>query len=135
MKQQITFALTLFLMIAGFSSCKKEDQNSNKSKLTGTWKVARIETMAPGTETTNYTGVSADSFEFRSNDEDEVVANLKSTSSVGNYTVLEGTGLNMTIFGKVIVGDISTLTDTDLVYRGTVQGSSPVTTETYYFTR
>ncbi|EDM34595.1 hypothetical protein PBAL39_23978 [Pedobacter sp. BAL39] len=135
MKQQITFALTLFLMIAGFSSCKKEDQNSNKSKLTGTWKVSRIETMAPGTETTNYTGVSSDSFEFRSNDEDEVVANLKSTSSVGNYTVLEGTGLNMTIFGKVIVGDISTITDTDLVYRGTVQGSSPVITETYYFTR
>lgn len=135
MKQHITIALTLLLMITGFSACKKEDQNSNKSRLGGTWKVSRVETTEGGAVIDNYTGKSSDSFEFRSNDEDEVVVNLNAASTVGNYTVIEGTGLNMTIFGEVLIGEISTLTESSLVYTGTVDGSSPEKTKTYYLTR
>ncbi|MDR6784432.1 lipocalin family protein [Pedobacter africanus] len=124
MKKQITLAATLLLMVIGFSSCQKEEQTSLKKDIIGTWKVAKIETTVQGSATETYTGVASDTFEFRNNEQDEVIVNLKSQSFIGTYVVMEGKALNLSYGGKLYTTTVTTVTGNKLEFSGSVDKSS-----------
>lgn len=135
MRRQITFALTLLLIVSGITACQKEEQTSNKKNMIGKWQLAKIETTIAGSAMVTYTGVASDYFEFRNNEEDEVVINLKSNSHIGTFTVLDGTGVNINYGGKLYISQINALTPNKLEFTADVQGATPKTTEKYYLTR
>ncbi|MBB5440016.1 hypothetical protein HDC92_003714 [Pedobacter sp. AK017] len=135
MRKQITFALTLLLIVTGISACQKDEDTSNKKNMTGKWQVAKIETSVAGAELVTYTGVSSDYLEFRNNEEDEVVVNLKGNNYIGTYAVLQGTGLNISYGGKLYTAQVNTLTANKLEFTANVEGATVKTTEKYYLTR
>ena len=124
MKKQITFAVIALFMIAGFSSCQKDEQTSLKKDIIGTWKVAKIETTVQGAATETYIGVASDTFEFRNNEQDEVIVNLKSQSFIGTFVVMEGNLLNLNYGGKLYTTTVTTVTGNKLEFSGTVDKSS-----------
>lgn len=135
MRKQITFALTLLLIVIGIGACQKDEDTSNKKNMTGKWQVAKIETSVAGAELVTYTGISSDYLEFRNNEEDEVVVNLKGNNYIGTYAVLQGTGLNITYGGKLYTAQVTTLTANKLEFTANVEGATVKTTEKYYLTR
>jgi hypothetical protein len=135
MKRQITFAVTLFLLFAGLTGCQKDEQTSNKKNITGKWLVAKIETTVAGSAMVSYTGISSDYFEFRNNEEDEVVVSINGSNYVGSYVVLEGEGLNISYGGKLYNAKINTLTANKLEFTADVKGETPAKTEKYYLTK
>ena len=135
MKTQITFAVTLLLIVATAVGCQKDEETSLKKDMTGKWLVAKIETTIQGSATVIYTGLPSDYFEFRNNEEDEVVINLNATNYIGNYVVLEGDLLNIHYNGKLRTTHVNTISANKLEFSGTVEGSSPTVTEKYYLTR
>lgn len=135
MKRQITFAITTLLMITGLASCQKDGGATVVNAVAGQWKVAKIETTISGTAPVIYTGKSSDYFEFRRNEENEMVVNLNSASALGTYVVLEGKLINIVYNGKLRRGKITNISDTNLDFTATVDGEAVETTEKYYFTR
>lgn len=135
MKKQLTFVLTLCLVIVGLSSCQKDEQTSNKKNMIGKWQIAKIETTVTGTPLVTYTGLAADYFEFRNNEEDEVVVSLKGNNHIGTYAVLEGTAFNLNYGGKLYTAQVNTLTNNKLEFTANVEGATVKTTEKYYLTR
>lgn len=133
MKKQITLAATLLLMLVGFSSCQKEEQTSLKKDLVGTWKVAKIETTVQGSATVTYTGVASDSFEFRNNEQDEVIVNLESKSYIGTFVVMEGNALNLNYGGKLYTTTVTTISGNKLEFSGNVD--NPKASIKFYLTK
>lgn len=131
MKTQITIALLLLTL--GFVSCKKDE--GTHVDIVGKWQVTKVETTVAGTAAVTYTGVPADYFEFRRNEENEVVVNLNSVSSIGNYYVLINNGLKLSYNGKARSGEITTISENKLEFTVTVDGATPQTIEKYYFTK
>lgn len=135
MRKQITFAIITLLIITGLSSCQKDDGNGVVNAVVGQWKVSKIETTVAGTAAVTYTGVPSDSFEFRYNDENELVVNLKGINYVGSFVVLEGKLLNFTYAGKLRTSKITNLSDNTLEFTAKVDGETVETTEKYYLNR
>lgn len=131
MKKQITIAL--LLITSAFTACKKDE--GTHVDIVGTWKVTKIETTVAGAATVTYTGAASDSFEFRSNDGNEMVVNLNSSSTIGSYYVLVNNGLKFSYNGKTRSGTITTISESKLEFTGTVEGTTPQTTEKYYLTK
>jgi hypothetical protein len=131
MKKQITIAL--LLVISTFAACKKE--KGAHVDIIGVWKVTKVETTVAGAATVTYTGVPADSFEFRSNEGNEMVVNLNSTSTIGSYYVLVNDDFKFTYNGRTRSGSITTISESKLEFTGTVEGATPKTTEKYYLTK
>ncbi|WP_084289580.1 hypothetical protein [Pedobacter nyackensis] len=132
MKKQITLVVAFLLIIASVSSCKKEEADSIKKNIVGRWKVAKIETTIAGSATVTYTGVASDFFEFRNNEENEVVISLNSNSYIGTYVVVVGERLNLTYNGKTRDAQVTSSSGSKLEFTATVQGATPQTTEKYY---
>lgn len=139
MKRKITSIAALFLVIVTLISCKKEDTSSLKFKIAGRWQLNKVETTLSGpsgstsTITTNYS--SADYFDFKKNDEDEVEIKMGSTSTVGNYLVLMGDSFNLSYNGELLRCDVKVLNETTLQFTGTQDGSTPNITKTFYLVR
>jgi hypothetical protein len=135
MKRQITLAVTLLLIIAGITSCKKERTDTVKKNIVGRWKVAKIETTVLGSATVTYTGVASDYFEFRNNEENEVIINLNSNSYIGKYVVVVGEHLKITYNGKTRDAQVTSSSESKLEFTANVEGATPQTTEKYYLTK
>lgn len=133
MKKQITFAFATLLIIIGLASCQKDGGNEVVNAVAGQWKVAKIETTAAGAAPVVYTGLAADYFEFRRNEENEMVVNLNGANYLGTYVLLEGKLINIVYQGKLRTGKITNISATNLDFTATVEGGQ--TTEKYYFTR
>ncbi|MEQ7800153.1 lipocalin family protein [Pedobacter sp. ASV1-7] len=131
MKTQITIAL--LLIVSAFTACKKE--KGNQVDIAGKWQVTKVETSVAGAATETYTGIASDSFEFRRNEENEMVVSLKSVNTIGVYYILLNDDIKFAFGGKNYAGKITTLTANKLEFNGVVEGSSPVVTEKYYLTK
>lgn len=138
MKRKITSIVALFLVIVTLISCKKEDTDSLKFKIAGRWQLNKVETTlgtsgSPSTITTNYT--SADYFDFKKNNEDEVEIKMGSISTIGNYLVLIGDSFNLSYNGDLLRCEVKVLNETTLQFTGTLDGSTPNVTKTFYLVR
>lgn len=135
MRKQITYAITLLILTAGITSCQKDKETSTKKDIAGKWQVVKIETTVAGAPVVTYTGVAADYFEFRNNEEDEVVVNYNGNHYIGTYVVLENKAMNLSYNGKLRTAQITTFTATNLEFTANVEGAAVKTTEKFYFTR
>ena len=141
MKTKLFTFAALLLTIVFISSCKKEDTNSFRSKITGRWQLNKIERRvykADGTVastiTTPYT--SSDYIDFKNNENDELEMNLGAGNRfMGNYVVLFGQTFNISLSNKLLYCDTDNLTDNTFQFTGTVDQANPKVTETYYLQR
>ncbi len=138
MKTKIIAILALFLTIALLTACKKEDQNSFRSKITGRWKVNKIEkrNVASGavTESINYT--AAEYIDFKNNENDEVELNLGNGNQViGNYVVIKGQSFNISFSNKLLYCTADELTGNTFKFTANVGKNNAEVTETYYLSR
>lgn len=138
MKKQITLVAMVLLIIAGIGTgCKKETgaERPLKTKIQGKWQVAKVETTIEGTQMTSYTGVAADFFEFRNDENDQVEVNIGTERTLGNYAVLVTPEINLLLSGKLLNAAVNTITDNKFEFTATVNGSSPKEIRKYFLTR
>ncbi len=142
MKTKLFTVAALLLTIVFISSCKKEDTDTFKSKISGRWQVSKIErkvyasdgTTVASMTTTPYT--TADYVDFKNNENDELEINLGSGNRViGNYVVLFGQSFNISLSNKLLYCDTDNLSGNTFQFTGTVDQSNPKVTETYYLQR
>ncbi|MET3114795.1 uncharacterized lipoprotein YehR (DUF1307 family) [Pedobacter sp. CG_S7] len=142
MKTKLLAIVALFLAVALFSACKKEDSDTFKVKISGRWKVNKIEkktydangTTVASSSTTPYT--DTDYIDFKNNENDELEINLGSGNRVmGNYVVLMGQSFNISLSDKLLYCNADMLNETTFQFTATVDKSSPKVTETYYLKR
>lgn len=134
MKRKITSLATLLLIFTTLISCKKEDTDSQKYKMTGRWQVSKIETKI-GSQTIidNYT--STDYMDFKNNTEDEVEVKLGNTTTKGNYLVMIDGTFNLSIDNKLYYCTTNNLSDTNFQFTAVADKSDTQTTKTYYLVR
>nr|WP_121270980.1 lipocalin family protein [Pedobacter schmidteae] len=135
MRKQITFAISLFILTAGITSCQKDKETSTKKDVAGKWQVVKIETTVAGAPVVTYTGVAADYFEFRNNEEDEVVVNYNGSNYIGTYVVMDNKLINLSYNGKLRTAQITTISASQLEFTANVEGATVKTTEKFYFKR
>jgi hypothetical protein len=138
MKKQITLVAMVLLIIAGIGAgCKKETgaERPLKTKIQGKWQLAKVETTIEGTPMTSYTGVAADFFEFRNDENDQVEVNIGTERTLGTYAVLVTPEINLLLSGKLLNAAVNTITDNKFEFTATVNGSSPKETRKYFLTR
>lgn len=138
MKKQLTSITLLLLIIGGITAgCKKETGAARplKKKIEGKWQVAKIETTIAGSATVTYTGVAADFFEFKNDDNDQVDVNIGPDRTLGNYVALANDDFNLSLSGKVFNCVVNTINDNKFEFTGTINGSDPKETRKYYLTR
>ena len=97
--------------------------------------MAKVETTIEGTQMTSYTGVAADFFEFRNDENDQVEVNIGTERTLGNYAVLVTPEINLLLSGKLLNAAVSTITDNKFEFTATVNGSSPKEIRKYFLTR
>jgi hypothetical protein len=138
MKKQITLVAMVLLIIAGIGTgCKKETgaERSLKKKIEGKWQVAKVETTIEGAPMESYTGVAADFFEFRNDENDQVEVNIGTERTLGTYAVLVTANINLLLSGKLLNAEVNTITDNKFEFTATVNGASPKETRKYFLTR
>jgi hypothetical protein len=142
MKTKLLAVTVLLMAIAFLPGCKKEDTDTLKARMAGRWQVDKIETKtydASGatvvrTETKPYT--TADYFDFKNNENDELEINLGAGNRVmGNYVVLMGQTFNISLSNELLYCNTEVLTDNAFQFTGSVDKSSPKVTRTYYLKR
>ena len=142
MKTKLLAIIALFLASALFTACKKEDSDTFKAKISGRWKVNKIEkktydangTTVATTVTNSYT--DTDYIDFKNNENDELEINLGSGNRVmGNYVVIMGQQFNISLSDKLLYCNTDLLNETTFQFTGSVDKSSPKVTETYYLKR
>lgn len=138
MKKQLTFAAILLFFMAGIATgCKKETGTDRplKKKIEGKWQVSKVETTIEGTAMTTYTGIPADFFEFRSDDNDQVEVSIGAERTLGTYATLANDNLNLSLSGKILKIVVNTITDNKFEFTATIEGSSPKEVRKYYLSR
>lgn len=138
MKKQITVATMFLLLITGIvTGCKKETGSSRplKTRIGGKWLVTKKETTKEGSPMETITGTSTDFLEFRGGDDDQIELSLGTEHSLGTYSVLATDNFNISFPGKLLNCTVNTIDDNNLVFTGTVNGSTPKVSEKYYLKR
>jgi len=141
MKKRLLLAGTILFFVTGFTACKKQDDATKplRTKMLGKWQVNKIDVTtyaSSGTPTTVSTSYSSgDYIDFKDNENDDFEMGLGSNRSVGTYSSTIGDRLFLDFSSKDLECNVSTITDNQFQFTGTVVGSSPKVTETYYLSR
>ena len=137
MRKQLLIAGTILLFVASFTACKKETDATKplRSKILGKWQVNKIDVTTAGsaTITTNYT--SSDYMDFKDNSNDDFELGLGTNRQVGRFSSSIDNSLFLDFSSKDLDCDVTTISDNQLQFTGTVVGSNPKITETYYLSR
>jgi len=137
MRKQLLLTGTILLFLASFTACKKETDATKplRSKILGKWQVNKIDVTTAGsaTITTNYT--SSDYMDFKDNTNDDFELGLGTNRQVGRFTSSIDNSLFLDFSAKDLDCDVTTISDNQLQFTGTVVGSNPKVTETYYLSR
>ncbi|RZL50630.1 MAG: hypothetical protein EOP00_03335 [Pedobacter sp.] len=137
MKKRLLFAGTLLLFIATFTACKKQDEATKplRAKIIGKWQVNKIDVTTAGAATVTTTYASGDYMDFKDNSTDDFELGLGANRSVGTYSSSIDNSLFLDFSSKDLQCTVTSVTDNQLQFTGTVVGSSPKITETYYLSR
>lgn len=137
MKKRLLFIGTIVLFVAIFTACKKETDATKplRSKILGKWQVTKIDVTTAGsaTITTNY--AASDYMDFKDNSNDDFELGLGTNRQVGRYASSIDNSLYLDFSAKDVDCKVTTVTDNQLQFTGTVVGSNPKITETYYLSR
>lgn len=140
MERRLLVAATLLLFIASFTACKKQDYETKplRTKILGKWQVNKIDVTTYGegagtTVTTNYG--SSDYIDFKDNESDDFELGLGTNRSVGTFSTTFANTLHLDFSSKDLDCVVNTISDNQFQFTGTVIGSNPKITETYYLSR
>ncbi|MBB2143888.1 hypothetical protein GM921_00190 [Pedobacter sp. LMG 31464] len=137
MKKRLVLAGTILLFIAGFSACKKQDEATKplRAKMVGKWQVNKIDVTTAGSATITTTYAATDYLDFKDNESDDFELGLGSNRSVGTFGARVGDEFYMDFSSKDLDCTVSAITTNKFQFTGTVVGSNPKVTETYYLSR
>ena len=140
MKKQLLLAGLVLLLVTGFSACKKEtsfEKKTLRGKLVGKWLVNKIDIVTTGGSTVSTTYTSSDYLEFKDTKTDDFELSLGTTNrTIGAWSTLaDDVSLYLDFSAKDLDCKVTTITETKLQFTGTVVGSNPKVTETYYLSR
>ncbi len=140
MRKQVVLLGAILIAMVTFSSCKKQDEATKplSEKLFGRWSVEKVVTTTqtgtgPQSTTQNYQ--SSDYMDFRKSENNDVEVKLGANTSLGTFTTTVDQTLYLTLSGKSLVCQMDQITDSKAQFTGTVTGSNPKVTETYYLYR
>ena len=137
MKTQLLFSGIILLFIASFTACKKQDEATKplRAKMLGKWQVNKIEVTTVGspTITTNY--AASDYMDFKENENDDFELGLGTNRAVGTYNSSIDNSFYLDFSSKDLDCKVNTITANQFQFTGTVVGSNPKVTETYYLSR
>lgn len=141
MKKRLVLAGTILLFIAGFTACKKQDEATKplRAKMIGKWQVNKIDVTTSVTNgeatTVTTTYAATDYLDFKDNESDDFELGLGSNRSVGTFGARIGDEFYMDFSSKDLDCKVTTITTNKFQFTGTVVGSNPKVTETYYLSR
>jgi hypothetical protein len=138
MKKQLLFAVTILLLVASFSACKKQDEATKplRSKMIGKWRVNKIDVTTAGSVTVSTPYTAEDYMDFRDNTNDDVELGLGTNRSLGTFgTTIDESKFYLDFSAKDLDCKVTTVTTNQFQFTGTVVGSNPVRTETYFLSR
>ncbi|MDQ7948950.1 MAG: hypothetical protein REI78_15495 [Pedobacter sp.] len=141
MKKQFVVASLILLFVASFTACKKQDEETKplRSKMLGKWQVNKIdvttytEAGVPTTVSTTY--AATDYIDFKDNESDDFELGLGANRSVGNYSSGTNNSFYLDFSAKDLDCNVNTISASQFQFTGTVVGSNPKVTETYYLSR
>ncbi len=134
--KKLLFPSLILLFIASFTACKKDDFESKplRNKMIGKWQVTKID-VATGESTVTTTYAATDYIDFKDNTSDDVELGLGSTRSVGSFSTHTDNSFYLNFSSKDLECTATTITENKFTFTGTVVGSNPKVTETYYLIR
>lgn len=137
MKKKLLFAGTMLLFIASITACKKQDDATKplKEKMLGKWQVNKIDVTTAGSATISTTYAAGDYLDFKDNTNDDFELGLGTNRSVGTYTTRIDNTIFLDFSSKDLECTLNTITTNQFQFTGTVVGSNPKVTETYYLSR
>lgn len=141
MKKQLFLASMILLFVAAFTACKKQDEETKpiREKMIGKWQVNKIdvttyvEGSTPSTVSTTY--ASTDYIDFKNNESDDFELSLGNTRSVGSFSSSVDNSIYLDFPSKDLDCTVTTISPNQFQFTGTVVGSNPKITETYYLSR
>ena len=138
MKKQFLFGATFLLLIIAFASCKKQDEATRpiRSKMIGKWQVNKIDVTTAGTATITTEYSANDYIDFKDNVDDDFEMSLGSQRYVGSFSSLIDNSLYLDFSSsRDLECNVDVITPNQFQFTGTVVGSNPKVTETYYLSR
>lgn len=137
MKKQLLFAVTILIFAVSFTACKKQNEATKplRTKIIGKWQVNKIEVATVGSATVSTSYVASDYIDFKDNTNDDFELGLGTNRSVGRYSSRIDNVLYLDFSAKDLECTITTITGNQFQFTGTVVGSNPKVTETYYLSR
>lgn len=141
MKKRLFLASMLLLFVAAFTACKKQDEETKpiRTKMIGKWRVNKIDVNTyvdgdvPTTVSTTY--APTDYMDFKDNESDDFELSLGSTRSAGNFSSSIDNSIYLDFPSKDLDCTVNTISPNQFQFTGTVVGSNPKVTETYYLSR
>lgn len=136
MKKRLLFAGTLVLFIATFNACKKQDEATKplRDKLVGKWQVNKVQTVNGTSDPVSVSYTSSDYMDFKESSNDFELS-LGTNRSIGTYSSTLGDMLYLDFTTKDLDAKVNVISNNQLQFTGTVVGSNPKITETYYLSR
>jgi hypothetical protein len=137
MKKHLIFLSLILLFTASFTACKKETFESKplREKMIGKWQVNKIDVTTGSAATVSTTYASTDYIDFKDNSSDDFELGLGANRQVGNYSSSIDMSFYLDFSSKDLECVATTITENKFTFTGTVVGSNPKITETYYLTR
>ena len=137
MKKQLLLSSLVLLFVASFTACKKEsfEEKPLRSKMIGKWQVNKIDVTIGSSPTVSTTYAPSDYIDFRDNKDDDVELGLGTNRSVGRFSSSIDNSFYIDFSSKDLECLATTITENKFTFTGTVVGSNPKITETYYLSR
>lgn len=137
MKAKLLLGATLLFFIASFTACKKQDEATKplRAKMLGKWQVNKIDVTIAGSATVSTSYAANDYMDFKDNTNDDFELSLGSNRSVGSYSSTIDNNFYLDFSSKDLDCVVTTITPNQFQFTGTVVGSNPKQTETYFLSR
>lgn len=138
MKKQLVFGAIILLFITSFTACKKQDEATKplKAKMIGKWSVNKIEVAIAGSDPISSTYGADDYMDFKDNTNDDVELGLGPNRSLGTFgSTIDDGKFYLDFATKDLDCKVTTITTNQFEFTGTVVGSNPTRTETYFLSR
>jgi hypothetical protein len=140
MKRQLVCLGAVLALMITFTACKKQSEETKplSAKILGKWTVEKIQVATvqeTGTTTTTTNYQSSDYMDFKNNTNNDVELKLASNTILGTFTTTIGDALFLRFATKGLDCKVDQISENKFQFTGTVVGSNPKVTETYYLYR
>ena len=136
MKKQLLLSSLILLFVASFTACKKDsfEEKPLTAKILGKWRVDKVEYSYVSVENPT-TFTASDYIDFKDNTNNDFELGLGVNRQVGTFSGTIDNSFFLDFSSKDLECTATTLTENKFTFTGTIVGSNPKKTETYYLSR